>query len=405
MTAVQLREWETRTPSLGNDLYQKSFAADPTSRQLADQLTKTGRIEIFELAQGLELRATSFVGRFLLGGLTITIHPKIADAPLLTLFRYAYGLRNLDLYQPVDFTSSHGAFQDLLIQQLAAEAAELFERGIQREYECTLDDLTTPRGRIDFTRFARVADRGRTTLPCVFYPRSENTLINRVLLSGLYLAAHLATDRELRAHVKRIAKVLSESVASDRLDAAILAKAFREIDRRTTTYGSALALIEILLMGEGVSFNDEGPRVRLPGFLFDINRFFQALMSRFLREHLGDLEVRDEFRLKGMFSYVSGQNPLARKDPALRPDFMITKHRKTLAVLDAKYRDLWEQSLPREMLYQLSLYALGKVEGERQSIILYPAANTSARDQVIAIREPIEGLSQARVTLRPVDIW
>ena len=66
-----------------------------------------------------------------------------------------------------------------------------------------------------------------------------------------------------------------------------------------------------------------------------------------------------------------------------------------LAVLDAKYRDLWEQSLPREMLYQLALYALGRVSGERASVILYPTVDAAAREQTITIQEPVHGAPQA----------
>jgi 5-methylcytosine-specific restriction enzyme subunit McrC len=145
---------------------------------------------------------------------TCAVHPKISDAPLLNLFRYAYGLRELELYGAVDFASSQWTFQDLLVQQLAAEATELIERGIQRDYECTRSNLANPRGRIDFARYVRTAERAQTTLPCVHHPRSEDTLLNRVLLAGLNFSARLTTDRELKAHVKRIAKMLSTTVTS-----------------------------------------------------------------------------------------------------------------------------------------------------------------------------------------------
>jgi 5-methylcytosine-specific restriction enzyme subunit McrC len=76
---------------------------------------------------------------------------------------------------------------------------------------------------------------------------------------------------------------------------------------------------------------------------------------------------------------------------------------QTVAVLDAKYRDLWEQPLPREMLYQLALYALGRA-GERASAILYPTVEAAARKQTIVIQDPVRGGEHARVTLRPVNL-
>ena len=72
-------------------------------------------------------------------------------------------------------------------------------------------------------------------------------------------------------------------------------------------------------------------------------------------------------------------------------------------MLDAKYRDLWEQPLPREMLYQLALYALGRT-GERASAILYPTVEAAASEQTIVIQEPVRGGERARVILRAVNL-
>lgn len=404
MTAVSLREWEIARPDSGSPLARRSLAAHPAGQRLAEELTRTGRLEVLELARGLELRATSYVGRFSLGEVLVTIHPKITGAPLLNLFRYAYGLRHLDLYGPVDFASSQWSFQDLLIQQLAAEAGELLARGIHRDYERTHADLASPRGRIDFNRYTRTEHTARTTLPCVHHPRSDDTLINRVLLAGLGLAAALATDVELRAHVRRLGKTLGLTVERIPLDPRAISDAWHAMDRRTVAYEPALTLIELLFGGEGLALNEQATPVRLNGFLFDMNRFFQALISRFLHDHLSGVDVHDEYRLKGLFSYEPGHNPRARRPPTPRPDFVVMRGGKMQAVLDAKYRDLWESPLPREMLYQLALYALGRAGDDRVSAILYPTVDPSAREQAITLQEPVRGAKQARVVLRPVNL-
>jgi 5-methylcytosine-specific restriction enzyme subunit McrC len=404
LTTVSLTEWETARPEPGSILVNQSLAADPAAQRLAEELTNTRRIEVLELARGIELRATSFVGRFALGELTVTIHPKIPDAPLLNLFRYAYDLRQLDLYGKADFATSQWSFQDLLIQQLAAEVSELLERGIHRDYEFTRSDLASPRGRIDFTRYARPAQRTKATLPCVHFPRVEDTLLNRVLLAGLTLATGLAIDRELKVHVRRISEMLSATVTVKRIDSLTLAEAWRTMDRRTSAYRPALTLIDLLLGHQGVTLDGRDSRVRLRGFLFDMNHFFQTLMMRFLHEHLSGVDVHDQYRLKELFRYVPWRNPLARRAPTLRPDFVVMRKGKILSVLDAKYRDLWQQSLPREMLYQLALYALGRGSGERTSAILYPTVDEAAREQLIRIQEPVHGMPQASVAMRPVNL-
>src|ERR1700746_1713009 len=101
--------------------------------------------------------------------------------------------------------------------------------------------------------------------------------------------------------------------------------------------------------------------------------------------------------------FIRRMDPLRRGHPVLRQDFVLMREGQTVAVLDAKYRDLWEQPLPREMLYQLALYALGRT-GERASGILYPTVEAAASEQTIVIQEPVRGGERARVTLRPVNL-
>lgn len=401
---INLMEWQTLKPERGSELAGRGFGDRESERQLADRLTRTGRINVLELARGLELQATSYVGRFRLGDIDVTVHPKLKGAPLLHLFRYAYGLRHLELFEPVGYPAEKWSFQDLVIQQLAAEVNEILARGVHRDYVCTHSDLVSPRGRIDFNRYVRDAYSAKATLPCVYHPRIEDNLLNQVMLSGLQYAVRLTTNVDLRAHLNRLTKTLSADVSSRRLDTRILDDAWRAIDRRTTAYKPTLSIIDLLLNSEGVAFNSDTERITLPGFLFDMNRFFQSLMSRFLRDHLVDVVLHDEFRLKYLYSYAPGQNPCNKKAPKPRPDFVVIRDHQMVAVLDAKYRDLWEKSLPREMLYQLSLYALGRTGSERTAAIIYPTTNSMAREQVLLINDPLSGSSLAKVALRPVNL-
>src|ERR1039457_7409277 len=123
-----------------------------------------------------------------------------------------------------------------------------------------------------------------------------------------------------------------------------------------------------------------------------MNRFFQALISRFLHDHLEGYEIQDEHRLKDLFSYDPQLNPQRRSTPTQRPVCVIRHNRQIAAILDAKYRDLWENSLPRKMLYQLALYALGQSGEEPKAVILYPTITIDASDQAINLRNPSTGV-------------
>ena len=96
---VTMREWRRRGPREDKRLAGLSFGDDHFSRRQAESLTDLGRVEILELAEGLRIRSNSYVGNVQLGELRIIIQPKISGRSLVNLIRYAYGLRNLELFE------------------------------------------------------------------------------------------------------------------------------------------------------------------------------------------------------------------------------------------------------------------------------------------------------------------
>lgn len=398
---IQLAEWEKRGPEPGSPLRGLVL---PGARAVAEDLTRSGQLEILELASGVELRASSWVGRVQLGELTVTVQPKIPGAPFLQLLRYAYGLRQLSVKDASHYGAEQGTFQDLIARQLAAEIEELIARGLHRDYRREPAELAAPRGRIDFQRYVMAAGGGRASLPCVHHPRTRETILNQVLVAGIQLALRATDDVELRGHLRRLGRALDIDEPLPRLDRNVLDRSWRSIDRRTQAYTPALNLIGILTQGLGISLGDADEALRLPGFLFDMNRFFQALLSRFLGENLAGYSVRNEHRLKGMFAFAQFGNPRSRRTPTPRPDFMILTGNRIVSVLDAKYRDLWEEILPREMLYQLAIYALGHNGSDRLAVVLYPTLKGRAVDQTIVLKDPVHGAEKARIVLRPVDL-
>jgi 5-methylcytosine-specific restriction enzyme subunit McrC len=404
LKTIDLVEWQTLGPSEADFLKGIYPRFDKKAQRIADELASSDRLEILQLRSGIQIRATSWVGRIVLGDLTITVRPKINGAPLLNLLRYAYSLRDLQTFTPTGFDSSTEAFQDLIVEQLANEAAELLSRGLHRDYLRFNSELASPAGRMDFGQVAYALATANPLIACTYYNRSEAVLLNRVLLAGLRLAARVSTDSQLTAGVFRLAQILEIGVPAMRLARADMDDARRVIDRRSTAYGSALTLIDLLLNGMGISMTEAADPIQMPGFLFDMNRFFQSLISRFLHEELSDFSIQDEHRLKGIFEYDPANNPKRRRAVVPRPDFAVLAHGKVVEFLDAKYRDLWETSLPRDMLYQLAIYALSKNTGVPRSTILYPTLAGEAADQAVRLKDPVLGDKRAEIILRPVDL-
>lgn len=399
--ALDLEEWEHRSPSDANSPLAGIFLSNQGERELAALLS--GMLDIVELREGLSLQASSYVGRITLGEVQVTIRPKIRGAPLFQLLRYAYGLRNLKSLTQISAGSEELTFQDLLIQQLILETEELVARGLHRTYLRTEPVLASPRGKINLLRIARQGGMMQAALSCTYYPRLEDGLINRVLLQGLHLAARLTGDTDLRLKLFRLVNMLQDTVASISLDRQILVKLRQQMNRLTKAYQPAITIIDILYHGGGMALQERQPQVQLPGFLFDMNRFFQDLLARFLCENLRDYNVREQYSMQDMLSYDPLYNPRNRRAPHLRPDYVITHQGRIIAILDAKYRDLWEKELPPHMLYQLAMYALSQLGGV-DATILYPTLQSGLQEARITIHDPLRGTSRAVVVLRPVNL-
>ena len=148
-TRVHLREWQSLGPEDPQSGLRGVHLAGNDARALARRLTESGIVEIVDLNDGIRVRALAHVGRIHVGGLVITIEPKIGSGQLLELLRYTYGLRNLQLFDITRFATTGQLLQDLICAQLLAEVSELVERGLARRYVGRSDLFLSPRGRWD----------------------------------------------------------------------------------------------------------------------------------------------------------------------------------------------------------------------------------------------------------------
>ncbi|UKJ75928.1 McrC family protein [Azospirillum brasilense] len=401
---VALAEWERAGPASHPALRGLSFDGEPQARILAEELTRSGRLKIVERRDGITVDSTSLVGRLRLGPMALAISPKLEARRLSALLRWTYGLSDVRRVGDAEHSTEAFGFADLLAQQLAQEAEVLLRRGLIRRYVERREELAVPRGRLDVPRLAARGGLVTAALPCRYFVRDANWPLNRLLRTGLERAATLAADhalqRRLRALAAEMAAPMTDDVAPMRLDADAPRRAIERLDRQTAVYRPALTLIDLLLSGQGITLDTPEGSLPLPGFLFDMNRFFERLLSRLLRKRLDGMELADQHRLSGMFAYDAGSR--RRRAPTPRPDFAVLKKGRVRLFADAKYRDLWAKGLPDDWLYQLSLYAMGTEC--RTAVILYPTVSAEAREERVVLRDPLRGGQLGAVVLRPLLI-
>ncbi|MEN6622989.1 MAG: restriction endonuclease, partial [Smithella sp.] len=139
---ISTQEWSQIGPDSTQVL--SGFQFDKNARDKCRQLNRSGQVELLELPEGLTIKTKQYVGSIQIDNIRLSILPKITGLPLLNLLRYAYNLRNIDLFEPLNFSLEGGGFQDILIQQLLIESNELIARGLRRNYERLDEHLASP---------------------------------------------------------------------------------------------------------------------------------------------------------------------------------------------------------------------------------------------------------------------
>jgi len=393
---INLNEWE-RILLDGVEL------SDNNARTMAQSLTDKRIIEITELKNGLSIRTNSYVGRIKLGHLQINVQPKITGMPLYELLKYAYGLRNLKLFNTAEHTFSDFSFFDLLIYELYIETEDLMRRGIQKSYRSFDENLSSPRGRIDMNRLCAQGGITKETLPCSYFQRDEDQILNRTMLAGLKLALKIVQDNNLKVNLRRLCSTLEETIGDVPLTRTGLRHARNHINRLTDRYTAVFEIINILYESQGIQFEDGSSPINLRGYFFDMNAFFETLIGRLLADYSEEYRLKDQFSLHDLFMYTPGFNPKRKRSPTPRPDYALMKDGKVVKLMDAKYRDLWERNLPSDMLYQLAIYAVSGI-GNKTATILYPAIDDIPTLQKIDVNDPTSNTKLASVILQPLNL-
>lgn len=398
---VRITEWSVVDPHSTPCLRGLSFDDWLGARETAVRLANDGVVALTETRLGLRVEARSFIGRLAVGPLDLSIEPKIPWSEWLVLVAFALQLRAVIRTDHLDPGTAENALEDLIILAFLSEARRLTARGLHRDYEPQRKTLPIIKGRLDMSRLVRRAGMSSVAVPIRFHRRTEDNWLNRLLLAGLSLASGRAGNRRLRADVTRLAHELHGTRAT-RPSRFEIMEGIAALDRRTRRYEPALRLIDLLWRGQGYDLSqpDASETAPLPGFAIDMNRIWQAVLSRLLREWSG-MDVREEYSLRNLFQ-ADPDYPLSRGLPRPRPDFAVFDGGRLTGYLDAKYRDLAVTDLPRDMLYQLAIYAMA--QGRGTAAILYPTTRSRVAEERIAVRDPIAETVRGAVALRPVPL-
>ncbi|MFI8513122.1 McrC family protein [Streptomyces sp. NPDC085460] len=380
-----------------------------TDRRLLADGSLDGRLRVRELrGDRLEVAAGPYVGTVRLEGAEIQVLPKYlgGDLDVLRMVDHAWGGVREALPTAQDFPGGRPNLRDLVCLMVVEHGERLLRHGVRRDYLTVEDDLRVVRGRLLPDR-QLLHHHGRLDrLACRFEEHDADVLDNRICAEALAVAARTARPPGIRARARRAAGLFAQHAPTPPGDVRT-ALAAVTYHRNNEHYRPAHRWAGLLLTGGGLDGLFASGPLASRAFLIDMNRLFEAFVTRLLEEGAAGAGLRVErqtARSEVLFDERAG-----RSYGTVRPDVLISGDRGGAPFrlpVDVKYKLYAEKKLSPEDLYQASLYALtlGRREDGRPPVcaLVHPGAGASGGHRV-AVRG-LDGAVTSRVRSVPLDL-
>jgi 5-methylcytosine-specific restriction enzyme subunit McrC len=383
-TIIRLREHESADPRTHPGLRRSLSDADAAT---ADALTASGKLAIVERRDGICIKADRYVGVVSIGDLTVQIRPKLGPEYLPSFLRYALGVKRHDTVRDAGVPLAKLGFIDLIAMLFLDEFDAIAQSGIFQEYRTRDATFSSPKGRIQFSRLARIPAGGSLTVPCRFDEHTHDIPLNRLLLATLTSLRSAVSDYALAFDLHARSAMLSELCTPAILDIGLVDACRLALNRMSQYYESAVDLAALILESMGVSALGERDQT-MPGFLFDMALLFERFVSRLCQDYAPPgIVIQSQAATTKAFAYIA--NPYNWLIPRLQPDIVVRDvSGKPVRILDTKYKLIAPNNPPTPAdLYQLTLYSLGF---DRHSAvparIVYPVLTHHTAEPVLMFR-------------------
>ncbi|WP_136610078.1 McrC family protein [Sinomonas albida] len=316
------------------------------------------------------LAAKQHVGIARVDGLELRVRPKVPPDRLIELL--AASLDRIAW----DHRDVAWAVSDDLIATIAgaflATAERALNRGILQGYVTEEADLYAVRGRIDLSR--QMARNPGLPLPvAVTYDEYTTDILENQLLAGAgrLLLRLPGLTNSLQLRLRRLEYQLLE-VTPMRPSPTPPPVQWTRLNLR---YRPAAVLARIILRWGALDFEGEGS-TDAPAFMVDMNQVFEDVVGHGVREALDSKLTVDLQR---------GDSLDAQRQIPIRPDIVIRKGSRAIAVADVKYKRVARRGISSEDVFQALAYATRY--GLRECTLVYPE------------QPPVERLEVGEVTI------
>lgn len=404
LPVLHVREWSTTTPDTpGVGGLLRGLRLSAADRQLVSELEGRASLRLTELRSGLAISVGPHIGTVSLSGLRLVVMPKIRIDNLMRMVAYAFELNDIQVTTArTTYSVAEHGLVDLLGLSLLRAVERVARGGLLPDYQSRNEDLSTPRGRLDMRHIG--THPRRATLRCTYDDLTFDHELNHALAAGLRLAADVMQSLDLRLDLARAADRLFGDLARTPLDAEILQKLLERLDRRSSHYRTALALIALIHRGARLGEHAGAGPMPLSSFMLNMNMVFERFLGRYLSEHgPSNVQLTAQDVRSDVFGYL--ENGGGWHQPTIRPDFVFRQRRQVVAVADAKYKNRHEHPPSTAELYQLTAYGLAYAMPEpREVLLLHPLTTGETARATTLLFTPSPATQQVRIRLVGVPV-
>ena len=336
-----------------------------------EQLEKINEKNKFLEIGRKRIKPLNYVGVVKAGKITLEIFPKFASEDrketiagnLLKML----GFTLLD-FREVDYAelSEINDFFEILIEIFARNLLKLLKTKQNFQYVRRYDEMRYVRGKIDFKKHCNPARLH--LVPCEFYERHLDNLINRTLKYTCFLMSKVVETRETYRKLRRITDILEPvaltPVSVQRIESITF-------NRLNIEFKPFIEFCRVFL--EHSSLSLQASKMEFFSILIPMERLFEQFVAEVIRKERlhevfgkdANLEIQKSI---GAFLQRNGQ-----RIAEMKPD-IIVEVGNSKVVIDTKYKLLEPEDrklgVSQQDLYQI--YAYCRELGANKALLLYP---------------------------------
>jgi len=286
--------------------------------------------------------------------INIVVKPRFGDKIFNYLVSYAYGI-----YLPKGFSSSSDSKADSLwliaLMWKATLQKAMTKSQIPKEYQKFQKNLSTYRGQLNISQHIKHNLFDKSKFYCNYRKLTMDTTINQTIRQTYKILKKRGYGNLLNDIVEYDTMLQSFGVQAKEVNLKSIANI--RYSKLNIYYKKVMELSSLILKSESKSSDKTSTNSDSFSYFFDIAELWENYLLKVLQKHLPNFNIYSPNERGGISLFDDGCREI-------RPDIIIEKNGKVIAILDAKYK--WyskigkyaneANAVSRDDLYQMSTY-------------------------------------------------